>query len=113
MEQTLITQLKILKLSNVKPNFAELARIYDLDWRTIKKYYDGYDGKPKHHSKPSKLDKHKQLITKKLAIKGSNVRAVYEFIIDEVDPDIGTYSNFQKYIKSRGLKPKKNCKRQK
>ena len=108
MEQKLITQLKILKLSNVKPNFAELARIYDLDWRTVKKYYDGYDGKPKHHSKPSKLDKYKQLITKKLAIKGSNVRAVYEFIIDEVDPDIGTYSNFQKYIKSRGLKPKKN-----
>ena len=30
MEQTLITQLKILKLSNVKPNFAELAQIYDL-----------------------------------------------------------------------------------
>lgn len=57
MEQKLITQLKILKLSNVKPNFAELARIYDLDWRTVKKYYDGYDGKPKHHSKPSKLDK--------------------------------------------------------
>ncbi len=108
MEQKLITQLKILKLSNVKPNFAELARIYDLDWRTVKKYYDGYDGKPKHHSKPSKLDKYKQLITKKLAIKGSNVRAVYEFIIDEVDPNIGTYSNFQKYIKSRGLKPKKN-----
>ena len=99
MEQKLITQLKILKLSNVKPNFAELARIYDLDWRTVKKYYDGYDGK---------LDKYKQLITKKLAIKGSNVRAVYEFIIDEVDPNIGTYSNFQKYIKSRGLKPKKN-----
>ena len=111
MEQKLITQLKILKLSNVKPNFAELARIYDLDWRTVKKYYDGYDGKPKHHSKPSKLDKYKQLITKKLAIKGSNVRAVYEFIIDEVDPNIGTYSNFQKYIKSRGLKPKKEFNR--
>ena len=109
MEQKLITQLKILKLSNVKPNFAELARIYDLDWRTVKKYYDGYDGKPKHHSKPSKLDKYKQLITKKLAIKGSNVRAVYEFIIDEVDPNIGTYSNFSKYIKSKGLKPIKTA----
>lgn len=109
MKEQLITQLKILKLSNVKPNFAELGRIYDLDWRTVKKYYDGYDGKPKHHNKPSKLDKYKQLITQKLSIKGTNVRAVYEFIIDEVDPDIGTYSNFQKYIKSRGLMPKKKA----
>ena len=111
MEEQLITQLKILKLSNVKPNFAELGRMYDLDWRTIKKYYDGYDGKTEHHNKPSKLDKYKQLIIDKLSIKGTNVRAVYEFIIDEVDPDIGTYSNFQKYIKSRGLKPKEKAKK--
>ena len=108
MDQRLITQLKIIKLSNTKPNFADLARKYDVDWRTVKKYYDGYDGKPKHHSKPSKLDKHMPLIKDKLAIKGTTVRAVYEFIIDERDPNIGTYSNFIKYIKSKGLKPKKS-----
>lgn len=108
MDQRLITQLKIIKLSNTKPNFADLARKYDVDWRTVKKYYDGYDGKPKHHSKPSKLDKHLPLIKDKLAIKGTTVRAVYEFIIDERDPNIGTYSNFIKYIKSKGLKPKKS-----
>ena len=109
MEQKLVTQLKILKLSNVKPNFAELGRIYDLDWRTVKKYYDGYDGKPQHHNKPSKLDKYRQLIIEKLSIRGSNIRAVYEFIVDEVDSDIGTYSNFQKYVKSRNLMPKKKA----
>ena len=108
MDQRLITQLKIIKLSNTKPNFADLASKYDVDWRTVKKYYDGYDGKPKHHSKPSKLDKHMPLIKDKLAIKGTTVRAVYEFIIDERDPNIGTYSNFIKYIKSKGLKPKKS-----
>ena len=108
MDQRLITQLIIIKLSNTRPNFADLARKYDVDWRTVKKYYDGYDGKPKHHSKPSKLDKHLPLIKDKLAIKGTTVRAVYEFIIDERDPNIGTYSNFIKYIKSKGLKPKKS-----
>ena len=107
MDQRLIIQLKILKLSNTKPNFADLARRYYVDWRTVKKYYDGYEGKPKHHLKPSKLDKYLQLITDKLTIKGTTVRAVYEFIIDEKDPDIGTYSNFNKYIKSKGLQPKK------
>ena len=107
MDAKLITQLQILKLSNIKPNYAELARIYGVDWRTVKKYYDGYEGKPIHHSKPSKLDKHLPLIKEKLAIKGSTIRAVYEFIIEERDPDIGTYSNFIKYVKSKGLQPKK------
>ena len=107
MNKTFITQLKILKMSNIKPNFSELARQYDIDRRTVKKYYDGYTGKPKHHNKSSKLDKYYELIKKKLSLKGVNVRAVYEFIIDEVDPDIGSYSNFNKYVKSKDLKPLK------
>ena len=36
---------KILKLSDIKPNFSELARFYELDRRTVKKYYDEYEGK--------------------------------------------------------------------
>ena len=107
MNQALLTQLKILKLSNIKPNFSELARIYDIDRRTVKKYYDGYNGKPKHHNKPSKLDKHLDVIKQKLALKGANARAVYEYIIDEVDSDIGSYSNFIKYIHSKDIKPAK------
>ncbi|UWN97184.1 hypothetical protein NQ488_03640 [[Bacteroides] pectinophilus] len=39
MDKGLITQLQILKLSNIKPNFSELARLYDLDRRTVKRYY--------------------------------------------------------------------------
>ena len=107
MNEALKTQLKILKLSDIKPNFSELARLYDVDRRTVKKYYDGYEGKAVHREKPSKLDKHYELIKQKLSIKGANVRAVYEFILSEKDPDIGTYSNFNKYIKSKGLKPVK------
>lgn len=110
MDQKLITQLKICRLSGTKPNFAELGRRYDLDWRTVKKYYDGYEGKPKHRAKPSKLDNYLQLIKDKLAIKGTTVRAVYEFIHDEKDPDIGSYSNFNKYVKSKGLQPQKVAK---
>lgn len=107
MKISIITQIQILKLSNIKPNFSELARQYDLDRRTIKKYYDGYKGKPKHHTKSSKLDEYYDIIKTKLALRGVNVRAVYEFIVEEISPDIGTYSNFNKYIKSKGLKPKK------
>lgn len=107
MEQALITQLKILRLSETKPNYSELARQYDVDRRTVKKYYDGYEGKPIHRNKSSKLDKHLDIIRSKLKIKGTNVMAVYQFLINEVDPDIGSYSNFNKYVKAKGLKPKK------
>ena len=97
---------KILKLSKIKPNFSKLAREYGIDRRTVKKYYDGYEGKPAHRNKASKLDKHKQLIAQKLQIKGANVKAVYEFIVDEVDENIGTYSNFNKYVVANNLRPK-------
>ena len=107
MDTVVITQLTILNLSNLKPNFSELARIYGCDRRTIKKYYDGYEGKPKHHNKPSKLDCYEELIAQKLSIKGTTVKAVYEFFISEVDSSIGSYSNFNKYIKSKGLKPRR------
>ncbi|MCF0141028.1 MAG: IS21 family transposase [Mogibacterium sp.] len=110
MQKTLITQLRICRLADTKPNFAELGRIYNVDWRTVKKYYDGYEGKPKHHNKPSKLDPYISTIEAKLAIKGATVRAVYEYMCDQVDTDIGTYSNFNKYVKSKGLKPKKSSK---
>lgn len=106
MEMSLIAQLKILKLSKIKPNFSKLAREYEIDRRTVKKYYDGYEGKPAHRNKASKLDKHKQLIAQKLQIKGANVKAVYEFIVDEVDENIGTYSNFNKYVVANNLRPK-------
>ena len=107
MDTVVITQLTIIRLSNLKPNFSELGRLYGCDRRTVKKYYDGYEGKPKHHNKPSKLDCYEDLIKQKLSIKGTTVKAVYEFFISEVDSDIGTYSNFNKYIKSKGLKPKR------
>lgn len=104
MQERIITQLTISRLSGIKPNFAELARQYGMDWRTVKKYYDGYSGKPSHRNKPSKLDEYEGLIEEKLSIKGNTMKGVYEFIIDEIDPKIGTYSNFRKYVRRKGIK---------
>lgn len=103
MQDKLIIQLKINSLSNIKPNFSELARQYGLDRRTVKKYYDGYPGKPKHHAKSSYLDKYIELIKNKLAIRGCTVKAVYEFLLTEVDPNIGT-CRCSKSILSAGCK---------
>ena len=87
-----------MKTNDIKPNYSELARIYNMDRRTIKKYYFGFEPKDKTTKRVSKLDKYQDLIKSKLAIPGTNKKAVYMFIIMNVDSDIGSYSNFRKYI---------------
>ncbi|SCG82985.1 hypothetical protein DW1_1414 [Proteiniborus sp. DW1] len=47
MEDGLRMQLGIIKAMELKPNFSKLARKYGIDRRTVKKYYDGYEGKTK------------------------------------------------------------------
>ena len=32
-----------MKTNNIKPNYAELARIHNCDYRTVKKYDNGYE----------------------------------------------------------------------
>lgn len=48
-------------------------------------------------------------IKEKLNIKGANIKAVYEYLKD-IDSEIGTYSNFNKYLKKHELKPFKTKK---
>jgi transposase len=106
MTNTLLSQLKIIKLMEIKPNFSELQRIYGIDRRTIKKYYNGYEGKPKYHNKKSMLDEYYDVIKQKMSIRGIHMKAVYEFLKDNYK-NIGSYSNFRKYINRKGLKPQK------
>ena len=103
--KNLLGQIAILKAMEIKPNFSELAREYGVDRRTVKKYYEGYKGKPKIRNKQSKLDKYYDEIKSKLEIKGVTVKGVYEYFVSK-NYDIGTYSNFNKYIKRKGLKPR-------
>ena len=58
----LITQLRILKEMNLKPNYSALAREYGCDRRTVKKYNEGYSGGDKIRNKKSKLDKYVEII---------------------------------------------------
>lgn len=99
--------LMIIKGMNAKPNFAALGREYQMDWRTVKKYYEGYEGKTGKRNKKSKLDGYRSEIADKLAIKRITVKGVYEFMIKKYGKErIGTYANFNRYIKANKLKPK-------
>lgn len=109
MITNLIGQINIIKGMNIKPNYSELAREYGIDRRTVKKYCEGYEGKSKTRNKPSKLDKYYEEIKTKLSIKGITVKAVYEYLIDK-KYNVGSYSNFIKYVKSKDIKTSKKVK---
>ena len=103
----IIAELRVMDLSNVKPNYAAIGRKYDKDWRTIKKYHLGYKGKPKNRDKPSSLEKYKDEISKKLSINRTKIKGVYEYMRDKYGYDeIGSYSNFRYYVRKNKLKPK-------
>lgn len=105
----LITQLRILKEMNLKPNYSALAREYGCDRRTVKKYNEGYIGGVKNRKKKSKLDRYSQIITEKLQYKGIHIKSVYEFLIDKFGYEhVGTYSNFYHYVVKHKLLINKN-----
>lgn len=109
--QSRIDQLKgelmIFKGMKIKPNFAALGREYGIDWRTAKKYYNGYEGKPKKRNKKSRLDKYSEEIKQKLSIKNTRTASVYDFLIKKYGVKrIGTYENLSKYIRKNKLKPR-------
>ena len=100
-------QLEIMKALGIEPNYAELGREFDKDYRTVKKYYDGYEGKPPVKNKPSKLDEHYEEIKIKISLPGVTQMGLYQYIFKK-DNEIGTYSNFKKYLAKHNLKPTKS-----
>ena len=81
MRKDIYERIQIMKKDNIKPNFSEMARIYNCDYRTIKKYYEGDYQKPlERKKKPSKLDPYKEIIKEKLEIPCS-YQAIYYYIV--------------------------------
>lgn len=101
-------ELLIMETLNIKPNYSELARIYECDRRTVKKYNNGYTKENIKREKPSKLDEYKEDIKSKLELPGATINGIYQYF--KKNNEIGTYSNFYKYVKKEKLKPQKNNK---
>ena len=106
MQYNLQGELTLMDYLDIKPNYAALGRKYGMDWRTVKKYHEGYKGKPNNRDKPSKLEPFKNEIIDKLNIKRVTVRGVYEFMVKKYGIEIiGSYTNFMAYVKEHKLKP--------
>lgn len=111
MECNIKGELSVMDNLEIKPNYAALGRKYGMDWRTVKKYHEGYEGKPIARNKGSKLDGYKQEISDKLAIRRISIKGVYEFMVKKYGLElIGSYSNFNKYVVKNKLKTKKDNK---
>lgn len=83
MRKDIYERIKILHMDEIKPNFAELAKICGCDYRTAKKYYHSTLNDQitplKRKTVPSKLDSYKTIIEDKLKLCCSYY-SIYEFI---------------------------------
>ena len=91
-------EIVVLKTLGIEPNYAALGREYGMDQRTAKRKYLGIENKKRGRKEGSMLDKYKEIIKEKLTIPGVTIKAVYKYIVMNMDKDIGTYSNFYKYV---------------
>ena len=101
-------EMLILKTLNIKLNYSELSRKHNIDRRTIKKYNNGYSRENTKRTRKSKLDDLKDDIKEKLELPGITITGLYQYL--SKNKDIGSYSNFYKYVQKHKLKPKKRNK---
>ncbi len=85
----------------MKTNYSELSRRYGLSRQTISKYDKGFK-KAKRRERGSVLDKYRKEIKEKLSLPGSTITGVYKFIFRK-DPNIGSRSNFDYYVRKHDL----------
>lgn len=100
--KTIISELRkeftVLETFELKPNFTYLGNKYNLDPRTVKKYYKGYNGKSTTRVKPSSLDEYSEIIKEKLSYNGIKISSIYFFLKNEKGYN-GSYSGLTYYIR--------------
>lgn len=101
------SELNVYDSHGIKPNYHEIARKYNCDYRTVKKYHEGYQGKPKHRKKGSKLDSFKNQIEEKAMLNRITYRGIYDWLVKTHGYDaIGSYSNFKWYCQKNDIQLK-------
>ena len=100
--KTILSELRkeftMLETFEMKPNFTYLGNKYNLDYRTVKKYYEGYEGKSTTRERPSKLDEYADVIEEKLGYKGVKITSIHFFLKEEKGYK-GSYSTLTHYIR--------------
>lgn len=80
MRKDIFERMKLMQKEEIEPNYAELARRYGCDYRTVKKYYNDHSAtRLQRKARPAKIDPYKDIINSKLAL-GCKFKAIYCFI---------------------------------
>lgn len=86
-----------MKGDGIKPNYSELARRWNCDYRTVQRYFEQDVVPIRKNAKPSKLDPYKQIIEDKVNI-GCTASSIYHFLIKKGYE--GKYTILREFVKS-------------
>ena len=81
--KTFLREALFMENTETKPNFARLAKKYNCDYRTIKRYYENRDGLPHVRKKreiPLLIDQYKKIIEEKYVDYSAPAIEIYNFI---------------------------------
>lgn len=76
MRKDIMEAINIMKKNEAKPNYAELARIYNCDYRVIKRYFENEIKERAKVVRPSLLDDYKNIINDKVDL-GYSAKSIY------------------------------------
>ena len=99
-------QIQRLKEMGVKPNCSELARIYDLDRRTVKRLLEAGGIPPrKKREEFSRWDPWEDQIRERMAVPGTTIRGLHEsFRVQLGDENLpGTYESLKAFLRKKNI----------
>ncbi|MGD9910804.1 MAG: IS21 family transposase [Candidatus Izemoplasmatales bacterium] len=97
MRKDILEFVERMKKEGIRPNYSLIARRYNCDYRTVKKYYENEEKDEKAKKKrPSKLDKYKEVIKEKVEY-GVTGSEICRFI--KKKGYLGQYTILRDYVK--------------
>lgn len=97
MRKDIYERMQIMKQEEIKPNYAEIARRWNCDYRTVKRYFEQDIVPIRKKTKPSKLDPYLTIIEEKANL-GCTVSSIFQFI--KKKGYTGKYTILREYVKS-------------
>lgn len=110
MRKDILESVSLHLMNGTKPNYAALAKQYDCDYRTVKRYFELGQEKDlpelaKRQTAPSLLERFKPIIADKLEL-GCSAKAIFYFI--EKKGYEGSYTTVKRYVRTlKGEKTQK------
>lgn len=101
-----LMELNMCKEFDIKPNFSAIAKKYDLDWHTVKKYYEQGCVSSSKRKRKSRYDAFKETIDELLSNSECSLIAAHQYLVHNVEGFPDNYWSFHSYVKNHGYVPK-------